>query len=108
MLKAAKPAFKIRMVVVGIRTALGFRTANSVCLRRFGKLRLPGCAGFWGCGWLWQGVRMALGLEEQTPFACGALASSGYRASLVLGMQEVVVLIEVVVELSFLSTNYTN
>jgi hypothetical protein len=51
---------------------------------------------------------MALGLEEQTPFACGALASSGYRASLVLGMQEVVVLIEVVVELSFLSTNYTN
>ncbi len=36
--------FGIRVVVTGIRMALGFRTANSVCLRRFSERRLPAAA----------------------------------------------------------------
>jgi len=45
-----------------------------------------------------------LGLEQQTSFACGALASSGYRASPALRMRVVVVGMNTALPLFFLST----
>jgi len=49
-----------------------------------------------------------LGLEQQTSFACGALASSGYRASPALRMRIVAVGMRTILELFFFPTNYTN
>jgi len=42
----SKRPYRAAAQVIGMQIVAGFRTANFVCLRRFGKLRLPGFAGF--------------------------------------------------------------